>query len=366
MKPIVLLGEAWGENEAKIKRPFVGASGVELLRLLDESGILALTPDDREYINKFYSLAKPEMLDMVWTMHPEVYRTNVFNLKPAANKIEALCGPKSEGIFGFPAVTKAKYVRAEFASELERLADELIDLDPNLIICFGNTPLWALAGKTGVGKLRGTTMVSTHTATGFKLLPTYHPAAVLRQWEHRPIVLADLAKAKREAGFPEVRRPKCEIWIEPGIEDIERFINEKINGCRCLAVDIETAGDQITCIGFAPSPEIAINIPFYDGRTKTRNYWPSNNLERKAWALIADVLGDPKIPKSFQNGLYDIAFLLRAYGIRVVNAKHDTMLLHHALQPESLKGLAFLGSVYTDHGAWKDERKGTTTIKRDE
>jgi hypothetical protein len=42
------------------------------------------------------------------------------------------------------------------------------------------------------------------------------------------------------------------------------------------------------------------------------------------------------------------------------------MLLHHALSPESLKGLAFLGSVYTDHGPWKSERKGTsTTIKKD-
>jgi len=53
-------------------------------------------------------------------------------------------------------------------------------------------------------------------------------------------------------------------------------------------------------------------------------------------------------------------------GIRVLGAAHDTMLLHHALQPESLKGLGFLGSIYTDHGPWKAERKGTDTIKRDE
>ena len=41
------------------------------------------------------------------------------------------------------------------------------------------------------------------------------------------------------------------------------------------------------------------------------------------------------------------------------------MLLSHALQPESLKGLAYLGSIYTDHGAWKSERKMETTIGRD-
>jgi len=78
------------------------------------------------------------------------------------------------------------------------------------------------------------------------------------------------------------------------------------------------------------------------------------------------VLEAAEIPKLFQNGLYDIAFLLRSMGIKVMGATHDSMLLHHALQPDALKGLAYLGSVYTDHGPWKSERKGSDTIKRDE
>jgi len=77
------------------------------------------------------------------------------------------------------------------------------------------------------------------------------------------------------------------------------------------------------------------------------------------------VLEDQSIPKLFQNGLYDVAFLWRAYGIRVRACTEDTMLLHHALQPESLKGLGYLGSIYTDHGPWKSERKKHETIKRD-
>jgi DNA polymerase I-like protein with 3'-5' exonuclease and polymerase domains len=77
------------------------------------------------------------------------------------------------------------------------------------------------------------------------------------------------------------------------------------------------------------------------------------------------VLVDGRIPKLFQNGLYDIAFLWRAQGIAVRGAAEDTMLLSHALQPESLKGLGYLGSIYTDHGPWKSERKGETTIGRD-
>lgn len=370
MKPIVLLGEAYGEHEAAISAGFVGASGIELLRMLDEAKVIELTAEDRSYISKFYNTGDPRMTDAVWQMHPEVYRTNVFLQHPPGNRLEHFCGPKAQAIKGYPSMGKPGYVRAEYAHELERLGDELVDIDPNLIVCLGNSALWALSGKTGVSKLRGTTTTSTHTVSGFKLFAAYHPAAILRQWELRPVTVLDLAKAKREAEFPDVRRPKCEIWIEPGIEDIKQFIHDYIIHpgfvCDILSVDVETSGNRITEVGFAPRPDLAIVIPFDDNRKKDGNYWPTKELESLAWELIYRVLKDRTIRKVFQNGLYDIAFFWRAYGIKVYGATDDTMLLHHALQPESLKSLGFMGSVYTDHGPWKSERKGTTTIKRDE
>ena len=48
-----------------------------------------------------------------------------------------------------------------------------------------------------------------------------------------------------------------------------------------------------------------------------------------------------------------------------MGAAEDTMLLQHSLQPESLKGLGYLGSLYTDFGAWKVDHKNSQTIKRD-
>jgi DNA polymerase I-like protein with 3'-5' exonuclease and polymerase domains len=79
---------------------------------------------------------------------------------------------------------------------------------------------------------------------------------------------------------------------------------------------------------------------------------------------VRRVLEDRSIRKLFQNGVYDISFLLRAYGIKTMGAAEDTMLLAHALQPESLKGLGYLGSIYSDEGAWKHMRKKDETIKR--
>ncbi len=334
----MIIGEAWGREEAKALRPFVGASGYELTRMLRDAGI---SRDD-------------------------CFLTNVFNHHPPDNDLSFFCGPKSESLDDYPSLGKSQYVRKEFQRELTRLGDEILDCNPNIIVCCGNTPLWAMAGRTGISKLRGTTLLSTHCVSGYKLLPTYHPSAVLRQWELRPVTVLDLMKALRESAFEEIRRPQREIWVEPTIEDIHEFKARYISDCRILSVDIETSGTRITCIGFAPSKDIAIVIPFDDDRRKGRNYWETPQDESIAIGIIREILEDRTIPKVFQNGMYDIAFLLRSLNIRVYGAIHDTMLLHHALQPESLKGLGFLGSVYTDETSWKVERKGTATIKRDE
>jgi DNA polymerase I-like protein with 3'-5' exonuclease and polymerase domains len=84
------------------------------------------------------------------------------------------------------------------------------------------------------------------------------------------------------------------------------------------------------------------------------------------WGYLRSLLENPDIAKLFQNGLFDVAVLFRSMGIRVARAEEDTMLLHHALQPESLKSLGFLGSVYLDEGGWKDMRKVKKGNKRDD
>lgn len=365
-KPVFLVGEAMGANEAKIGRGFVGTSGGELLRMLHDAGVITLTSEDRSYMSRYYSSQDPWLLDAIWQLHPEVYRTNVFQLHPPNNDLSFFCDDRKLAIPGYPKLGTAGWVHKDYQPELTRLGDELLQYDPNLVVCLGNAALWALVGRgSGISKLRGTTCISTHTVAGYKLLCAYHPAAVTRQWELRPTTVIDLSKINKEKEFPDVRRPQCEIWIEPDLQDITRFITENIALCSILSVDIETTGSRITCIGFAPSERLAIVIPFDDARTKNGSYWSTREDERRCWELVRGVLEDRTIPKLFQNGIYDIAFLWRAYGIKTLGAQHDTMLLHHALQPEALKGLGYLGSVYADFGAWKDEHRQSQTIKRD-
>lgn len=332
---ILILGEAWGEHEERLRTPFVGPSSNELTRMLTEAGI----------------------------RRADCYLTNVFNLRPRpSNDIENLCGPKADAAPGREPIRAGKYIRAEFAGELQRASDELASIRPNLVVALGGTAAWFCLGSAGISRIRGTVAQGIH---GLKILPTYHPAAILRDWSLRHVTVLDLMKAAKQQEFPEVRRPSRQIYIEPSLEDMEWFFNEHLVPAKRISFDIETAGNQITCIGFAGSISAALVVPIFDNRKPGNSFWPSFEAELLVWNFIRKVLDLPQ-PKLGQNGLYDIRFLWETYGIPVRNYDDDTMLLHHALQPESQKGLGFLGSVYTDEPAWKLMRKKSSTIKRDE
>lgn len=333
MNKIAIVGEAWGKKEEEAGRPFVGGSGWLLTQLLSQVGL------DRR----------------------NMLVTNVFNFRPTNNEVLTLYGKAEDGVPGLPSIQRGKFLKAKFASELSRLYQEINNAGPNLILALGATAAWAFLDTMGIKGIRGAVATSERNRLrplnrSYKVLPTYHPAAVMRQWELRPTVLADFDKAKREAEFPEVRRPRREIWLEPTLADLEYFQNEHIFPSDRLSADIETIKDQITCIGFAPDPGHCIVIPFYSALTSGHNYWKSKDEELIAWSYVRRWLAEK--PTLFQNGMYDISFLWKFYRIPVPKAAEDTMLLHHAWQPELEKGLGYLGSIYTDEASWKYMRKG--------
>lgn len=335
MAGIVIVGEAWGKDEEEQGKPFVGASGRLLTGLLKQVGI------DRE----------------------SCYITNVFNFKPDKNDIKTLCGTKKEGVPGMPAITKGKYVKLEYQHELDRLYKEVDSVKPTLIIALGGSASWSLLRTSGIKAIRGAPLYSFR---GPKVLPTYHPAAVLREWKLRPILLADLEKARKESEYPEIRRPQREIWVEPTYEDLLDFEARFITPSSELSIDIETIGELITMIGFAPTVNRALVVPFFDDTKPTKNYWPTTEIEIKVWNWVKRICALEKSRLVGQNFLYDINFLWTRYGITVPHVTDDTMLLHHALQPEMEKGLGFLGSIYTDEAAWKCEYKNSKTVKRED
>jgi uracil-DNA glycosylase len=341
---IAIVGEAWGEEEARMGMPFVGWAGKELNLMLEEAEI------ERR----------------------ECFVTSVFNLQPPAglgkrkNDVSTLFTTRKISTVPMPGLNKSDYLQDQYFPEVQRLWRELATIRPNLVIALGNTALWALTGNTRIRSLRGTVYPSANPV-GLKVLPTYHPAAVLRDWSLRSVVVADLMKARRQSRFPEIRRPAREIWIEPSLNHIQLFYDTYVRKAKKLAFDIETVPGQITCIGFAPSADKAIVIPLTDNRKPGGSYWPSPQEERKAIELVDLYLRHPGSEKVGQNTLYDINWLWHKYGLTPVNYCRDTMLKHHAMNPEMEKSLGFLGSIYTDEPAWKIMRgKGFGTKRGDE
>ena len=241
--------------------------------------------------------------------------------------------------------------------ELERLQGEIEQQQPNLILALGKTAVWALCGEAAIGKVRGYPMTST---TGRMVLPSWHPAAVLRNYKLRPVMMMDIAKAQRLSASSHLPKQSGFIIIEPSIQEFEEFYHEHIVPAKAVAADIETEGGTITEVGFAVSRDAAINVPFL--KRPNKNYWSAFEEEKRAWQLVQLILETK--PIIGQNFAYDMKYLWREMGITAPGFKDDTMLMHHALQPEMEKGLGFLGSLYTDRPRWKFMRVESKASKK--
>lgn len=331
---IALVGEAWGQEELVQKAPFVGTSGRELRDMTKEAEL----------------------------SFEQCLVTNVFCRRPRldSNELRHLCGPDrpSEKPFSIPLVHgPTGYLREEFHSEVHELWKELADV--NVVVALGNTAIWALLGTIPtVGSMRGTFWRSPYIKA--KVLPTYHPAAVVRAWSLRTIVLLDLIKARNFSESREINRPSRLVYINPDLDELYSWKNS-ILSWPLISIDLEnespsrkTRDRYITCISFAPDSSMSYVVPFVKDGWK--HYWSTTQEELEAWEIVREICESP-IPKLFQKHLFDTYVLRRSPPyISVGGYIHDTLHLHHALYPEIQKDLGFLGSVYTEEPAWKLER----------
>ena len=319
---ILLIGEGPTEEDLRAGVPFTGHAGRELNTMLADADLsranVALT---------YLFQERPPGGDInAWA----VPRTNL-NLNPLLPWSGIPC---KKGVVD-PARTQPA---------LARLYEEIARVNPNVIVTLGNTPLAALCRVSGITKLRG----ALHFFQNRKVIPTYAPSAVLRQYEWRPQVVADFIKTKIESGFPEARLINRLIYIEPTVNDLEDW-TERLCREDFISFDIETSAKQITCIGFAPNLRECFVIPFWD--VKTGNYWEREEDEVLAYKAMRRICASRSV-KIAQNGLYDVSYLSK-YNVKVTNFTEDTMIQSHSLYPAMPKGLDFLGSIYANERAWK-------------
>ncbi|MEL6477951.1 MAG: uracil-DNA glycosylase [Pseudomonadota bacterium] len=135
--PVMVIGEAPGADEDRLGKPFVGRAGQLLDRML---GAIGLSRDAED-------LAKA------------VYITNILPWRPPGNR------------------TPSEQETAAFLPFVER---HIALAGPKVLLTIGNTPTKTLLATTqGIRRMRGNWQ--THGASGLPLLPSFHPAYLLRQ-----------------------------------------------------------------------------------------------------------------------------------------------------------------------------------------
>lgn len=266
--PLVIVGEGAGQQELILKRPFVGPSGSLLTAALNSAGI------KRE----------------------DVYITNA-----------VLCMTTPP--------------RTPKASEVEccrnRLLEEIKSRSPKVIIALGKIATKALLGiYKPISDIRGSLRQATHLNA--YVIPTYHPAAILRNPRlHRDFV-ADINKAKHLLSNPETVMSNITVnyKVIESPADAEQFLDDT-DKYPVVALDVETGSrGELLCVGFSLADCEAVVVPadIFNSLAENFDCWLSKKL----------CVG--------HNLKFDLR-VLRGNGVYLPTTGGDTMLQSYVLNP---------------------------------
>ena len=230
---------------------------------------------------------------------------------------------------------------------------------PNVVIALGNLPLKALTGKWGIKSWRGSVLQAEIDGHKFKVIPTYSPAWIMRDWSLKVIVSNDLKRVVKEMASNVVNVPDYRFIVRPNFATVVTYLQNLLTnlekGPVKISCDIETRAGHIACLGFATSRHDAICIPWMCVE-RPEGYWDPLQ-EEVLWGFSRKVLLHPNARVFGQNFLYDVQYLYR-FLFTDCKIWFDTMVAHHCMFPGMQKSLDFLASIHCDHYVyWKDDGK---------
>lgn len=317
---VLVLGEAPGEKEDLKGLPFIGPSGYLLDKMLEEAGFTK---------------------GQVWFSNP--YKT-----RPPDNKMDRLHE------LGIP----HNLFHDQFFEELSHYK-------PTIIVACGKTGTQLLCPETkpyrkgkqeeaGFGNWRGSLLISPLLNWPHYVIPMYHPAYVLRNYEEREICLFILQRAFEEWQYLAANGtlkslPSRGIITNPDFDCASNFLQRCIDSSAPISVDIELLKRKVPyTISFALSPLEAVSLSFWN--------YPTDQLTR-LWRQMDEIFRNKQ--QIGQNYTTFDCHWLRALGFSVnLSLCHDTLIRHHVLWPELPHRLQFQTMQYTREPYYKEEGKG--------
>lgn len=154
---LMFVGEAPGADEDEQGEPFVGAAGQLLTKIISATGL----------------------------SRADVYIANILKCRPDMP-------PGSSG--------NRKPEPAEMQTCIPYLHEQIDLIKPKVLVALGGTAMEGLLNKTGITKLRG----QWHEYRGIPLMPTYHPAYLLRNqaMSEKRRVWEDMLAVMEKLGLP--------------------------------------------------------------------------------------------------------------------------------------------------------------------
>lgn len=209
---LVIVGEAPGAVEVKMKRPFVGPSGHLLDTVLQQAGL----------------------------RRESAYITN------------AVCCTTLP-----PSTPKSKAVSCCSS----RLIEEVRSKSPVVVLVLGKIAAKSLLGiNKSIEELRGTVRWVDHL--GAHVVVTYHPAYVLRNPRLHRDLLADVTKAKSLLESPErvSVKPTIQYFAVGSLQELAVFLNENDPPAAAVDVEVDSSGN-VLCLGISTEEGKALVIP---------------------------------------------------------------------------------------------------------
>ena len=199
------------------------------------------------------------------------------------------------------------------------------------IIALGNEALEAVTNRRGILQWRGSPLQATHLGPEHPpiVMPTLHPAFLMRKADMSPVVYGDLRKSM---SLP----PEDSYKLYATVEDLQRFESKS------FAFDLEwDRNKEVTLVGLSDAYGSGIVI---DPRS-SESALVQQELKRifeNATNLIGHNIVSADLP------------FIDKFGFDITHATlWDTMLMQHLVQPNYPHSLAFTCSVFTNAVFWK-------------
>lgn len=382
---VVVVGQEPGWEEVKASRPFVGRSG----RLLDEALERVGRPRHTVAINNAVLCMPPggdisafeARLDLVNRRRAKAGEATI-------PRPTACCAPRLHAetrrfqrVIPVGNVAAAQLVPGMKGGGIMGVRGKILQVPETV-----SDPWLTAAHAEGSDD---PVRVDYRLVPGRKLLPTLHPAHVLREPKWIGVFVGDLARAWR---FFESRllftSPQMLYRPEPAqLEHVLRTTHYDWRGTKLHVYDVETDGidpmvARLRCIGIG-TPAWAAIVPldpvawrglreggkpltdFYTLDNGTRIPLYTSREKAELDRIIRWWAHEKSLLKAGHNaGSYDRIVMECQLGLTPAPLV-DTILLHRSVQPDLPHDLGFVGSHFTDVHNWKADHT-STEAKTDE